>query len=220
MLNYASGGNSGATMRDSTHNLNAHVCRFCQLSEADPLFDGAPFNRIRWQNPNVLVLPSKGALLANWWLVVPRAHSLCSLDMENNARDELMQVVGMLADELECETKSVPTIFENCPIEDGGSGSCGINHTHIHVIATVGGLVSRMRDELGVDFRRSRTDEQIAERRSGGASPSAWFIEAGDRQTISLPSNSRQYVRQQIAKLVGLSDKWHYDEFPAPANWP
>lgn len=82
------------------------------------------------------VVPSLGAIVPGWLLVVPKGHTICAGAMAQDHRSELEVVVHNAAEAMRAEFGRV-IIFEHGPSQTGQQLGCSIDHTHIHLVPSL-----------------------------------------------------------------------------------
>lgn len=82
-----------------------------------------------------MVVPTVGAIVPGWLLVVPRKHFLCVGAMGDALRREMRELSETAAEALRVSFGPV-TFFEHGPTEPATSVGCGVDHAHLHVVAS------------------------------------------------------------------------------------
>jgi ATP adenylyltransferase len=186
-------------------------CRFCL--HRDKVDSAVWDQRLLWDG-SVNVLPSKGAIVAPWLLIVPTSHVPSAALLPHHEKksiarlvEEIRYLAGSNGQEL--------IIFENGSPYFGADISCGIEHVHIHLVALDFSLVNELRIHLH--------EKNIA--------PEPWsvlakppdtayiYVDDGKNQVyFDASSTSSQFVRRIIAFASGCEDEFHYDLFPKVEN--
>jgi ATP adenylyltransferase len=184
------------------------LCRFCAYSSG--ALGEAPWDRTLVESPRFIVVPTKGALVAPWLLVLPRDHVLSLASLDTPAIAELSDLVSLVAKRL-----PVPlTMFEHGARATGSSFGCGIDHAHLHVASfdfDFPTAVANFSPQLAwaegsAPWKRSPEEAYLT------------FFAAGVWRTATPLSPPRQFFRQVIAKALGRGEQYDYDEFPSPEN--
>jgi len=89
------------------------------------------WNRPLFESENFLVLPSLGALVEGWLLLLPKTHHVCVGAMTDDLMREMYSIKGTVGSLLEKRYGSI-TIFEHGPSREGTSVGCGVDHAHLH----------------------------------------------------------------------------------------
>lgn len=90
-------------------------------------------SRLLWRTTNFAVVPSLGALVQDYLLVIPFSHVTSIRELGVSARQELASTVGQLRACLEDGARRT-VIFEHGNPVGATSGGCGIVHAHLHVV--------------------------------------------------------------------------------------
>lgn len=104
------------------------MCKFCSTFH----FAQAPCDRAVHETANFIVVPTIGALVPGWVLVVSKEHRISAGALPQQTLLELRETVGRVAGMMRRSHTSV-AVFEHGPICDKTSVGCGIDHCHIHV---------------------------------------------------------------------------------------
>jgi ATP adenylyltransferase len=190
-------------------------CPYCR-----GVLDTAVHNRPAWDQvildfPNFVVVPTKGALLPGWLLVISKAHILCAGFLERGVLTELQAAIDH-ASELVRSRFGEPTLFEHGPAAEGTALGCGVDHLHIHV-APLPFSLRDAADKLGNKLHWRRIDNlgelnELSSKREAYC----WVREPRDSVPYAcLPPNGiRQFLRRAIASELGRPTEFDYAAHP------
>ena len=179
--------------------VTATACRFCGIEQREPLLE---------RGNGLVVVPSKGALVPGWVLVVPTEHVLALAELPPPSR----RPFAALAARVEARLRAAigpSVLFEHGPAAVGRSVGCGVDHAHLHVVPVLVDLRSTAVQEGVLDplpwasatwpweGRTSLDQDYLFVRDADG---SGWIAEAAH-----LPS---QAFRQTLCRHLGLE---HWD---------
>src|SRR5947208_1001749 len=100
------------------------TCVFCsQLREAA---SRAPWNEPFLETENFVVLPSLGALVDGWSLLLPRQHFLSMGALPVNMREEAASLQAQVTGRLQSRFGEAITIFEHGPSAEKHGTGCGV----------------------------------------------------------------------------------------------
>lgn len=197
-------------MTDPSQIVN-HSCRFCTLRDKG---QSAVWDKSLICDGQIQVIPSKGAIIAPWLLVVPNAHVPSATLLSH---EEKLSVSRLIKDirHMAASVNQKLVVFENGSPYFGANISCGIEHVHIHMVALNFNLIGELQSHLP--------------RKIGGLEP--WssvapmpntpyvYVDDGNEQVYFDASTApSQFVRQLVATTVGRADEFHYDLFPHIEN--
>jgi ATP adenylyltransferase len=207
---------SAIVRREATMEL---TCRFCDHLKADAggSLGSSPWDHVVHRSDRFVVVPSKGALVPGWLLVVPKEHLLSMAEVtESSSREELDQLLSIVKSRVEAAFGPV-TLFEHgatCPNSNFG---CGIDHAHLHMAVLPFNLLEAV--------RRTHPEwswMQSARPWSHGGPREAPYLALAGPDGIWLesqpPTVPRQFFRQMIAQSLGKLHEYDYDRFPRPEN--
>lgn len=104
-------------------------CRLCDVDAHQELW-----NEPLLESQNFVVLPSLGALVEGWLLVVPKDHYPCLGALPKELDEEF--------DSLKLDVKAMlqtiygrsAVVFEHGPYREQCDVGCGVDHAHLHVV--------------------------------------------------------------------------------------
>lgn len=131
------------------------ACRFCGIEQREPLLE-----RIE----RLVVVPSKGALVPGWVLVVPIDHVLTLAELPQPSRSPFAALVARVEARL-LATVGPSVLFEHGPAAVGRSAGCGVDHAHLHVVP------------VPVDLRKAAVQAEVLDAALPWT-PAAWPWEA------------------------------------------
>lgn len=191
------GGNGGCCL---CNDISAPQAEFWNI----PLFETEDFT----------VIPSLGALVEGWLLVVPKRHALSSGALSGNLADKLFSLTRKVRD-IVLATYGSACIFEHGAVASGRAVGCGVDHAHIHV-APVGFDLAAAASPLlplGSGWREAKMPDaaQSAFRRRADY----LYVEQDGRAQIAEASDfGSQLFRRAIAAKLGSSAEYNWREFP------
>ena len=187
-------------------------CRLCLQHEARR--STQPWNQPLFESPNFDVLPSLGALVEGWLLIIPRDHYLSSGAIPGSLTSELSQVKSIVA-ELVSSTFGPATVFEHGPSGSQHLTGCGIDHAHLHVVPLEFDLRIASEPLLpsGVSFKPGGVD---ACRAAVEAALDYLYLELPGRNGLIATSTDfgSQLFRHAIARQLGIADEYKWRDYP------
>lgn len=202
---------------------DASNCRYCSTFFKAGLGGAAEhaWDTILFSSRNFIITPTLGSLLPGWLLVTSKSHYLCMGAIPMALVDELKEVVELAAGWIG-STFGPATIFEHGPSKPGLTIGCGIDHAHLHVVALGFSLVDRAlrAPELaGLPWEASRPDfSSLASLHNAGQSYLYVQEPRGEQVHCSPNTLPRQFLRQIIAKELGMFEQFDYRLHPHAEN--
>ena len=112
------------------------TCKFCvKFAGNAPAGGSEAWDRILFASTNFVVVPTVGSIVPGWLLVVPRKHFLCVGTMADALVHEMVELRRVAANSL-CTQFGPVASFEHGPAEPSMSVGCGVDHAHLHLVAT------------------------------------------------------------------------------------
>jgi ATP adenylyltransferase len=181
------------------------ICRFCQIRSSTAVWD-----KVILESEHFIVVPSKGAFLPGWLMVVPISHVLSMAQLPLSLAEELDSLLVRVTCLLELHY-SAPTMFEHGAVTAGTTFGCGIDHAHLHVVPLPAGVDLRMMAEAALD-------EPFVPRETALTRPYLRIREPRSRAWLAVePSTAppRQFFRQTVWRGTGARClSYDYDESP------
>ena len=113
--------------------------------------------RASWNQPlietkNFVVLPSLGALVEGWLLILPRRHVLSMGALSTRLQAEADELEGSTRSLLKARYGSRIVAFEHGPSAAKHGTGCGVDHAHLHVLPLNCDLLSYARRFVPTDL--------------------------------------------------------------------
>jgi ATP adenylyltransferase len=188
-------------------------CTLCAELRAQT--GAAPWNRPLIETTNFVVIPSLGALIEGWVLVVPKEHHISMGALPEQLRAE--------ADELELRTRTLLSDRYGSPIvafEHGPSASqhgtgCGVDHAHLHLLPLACDLSRYVTPFVphSLKWHPCNWVERTEAHKSG--LDYLYLKPDGARGLIAVSEDfGSQVFRRAIADYLGAADQFSWREFP------
>jgi ATP adenylyltransferase len=176
-------------------------CSFCELPGREETV---------LRGTGVSAVPSLGAYVEGWTLVVPDEHVQAIADLSPGSRAAFDEAVDFLRQRI-TDTYGPVISFEHGSVGSGRTAGCGVDHAHLHIVPhdiDIRGAVAALVAEVG-SFAWERC-ERLPTR--GAPSDYVW-ISDGTGSWIAyaevLPS---QVIRRAIARQLGIQTwDWKQD---------
>lgn len=190
--------------------------RFAWIFDESVPRSGAACDQEILRTDQLVAVPSAGALVAGWTLIVPRRPmlNLASATSEEQRAIELAagQIAGQLA-----RTGEQIWFFEHGNRNAGGVMGCGVDQAHLHVVPLnfdLGAAIGcRTGDEIAWTVG-SESDTPLDSLPATGEYIAFWSM-ADHRPNIGMVRRPvSQWVRRVIADELGIGAEWDYRSHP------
>ncbi len=162
------------------------------------------------------VIPTRGALVAGWLLVVPRTPCLSVAELKRLDRLRLLAIAEEASARMSAQA-GTSVMFEHGPGRAGAAGGCGVDQAHLHVIVGAPDLLDNLVEQVG-EVEWSRVDH---------ADPWAAVLPGSDylmirnrdravRAIVDDPTPQR--LRRALAEVLGRGHEWDYRTHPNASN--
>jgi ATP adenylyltransferase len=191
-------------------------CRMCaNLGMHTP---GDAWDKPLLESENFVALPSLGALVRGWLLLVPRQHYISMGALPGPLVTEMQEMKQLLCSVAQ-ENYGQPCIFEHGPSMANCAVGCGVDHAHLHVVPVPFDLASAVVPFVPADATWSKAG--IEECRGAFLSGKDYlYLEqpAGIGRIISHRALGSQLFRRAIASGVGVKNRFDWREYPELPN--
>lgn len=186
------------------------------MADADEL--APPWDAVISETEHYRIMPTKGALVSGWLLVVSKTHHLCAGALDAG-RIEPLESALSLAARLVADRFGPVTIFEHGPSQSGTAVGCGVDHLHFHVVPLPFSLLEAVQLlQPGTQWQDIRGIAELRQLHAKGI-PYAFVKEPNsDPMWCVPPVGMRQMLRRAIAKALGVPELFDYAVHPHTAN--
>ena len=162
------------------------------------------------------VVPTRGALVAEWLLVVPRTPCLSVAELDRPHRARILAIANAVSVRMPARAGASVT-FEHGPGRQGSATGCGVDQAHLHVVGGVPHLLERLVDAVGdASWSAADYDDPWAAIPSGSDYLMIRDRHRAVRARVSSPTSQR--LRRALASVLGLGDEWDYRSHPNERN--
>jgi ATP adenylyltransferase len=188
--------------------------------------DAYSASRNLWDTPvfeseSFVALPTVGALVEGWLLVVPRIPALSFAHVSEKQFSELGIFLDEIIHVLESNYGRV-AIFEHGPSSVKSNMGCGVDYAHLHLVPTECDLMSGAK-EIAPNIRWQQV-KSLNEIRNTSTNPSGyWFVQQAHGLspcyvgTISFGDPISQLFRKVIANYLGRESDYDWKMAPGEA---
>jgi diadenosine tetraphosphate (Ap4A) HIT family hydrolase len=187
--------------------------------------DSIPRSQAKWdreilRTSRFVAVPSVGALVPGWTLVVPRRPLRNLSEASASERAELLEIADTIASPLGVHGKRV-FCFEHGSRTAGSLTGCGVDQAHLHIVPLAFDLIeaAARRADGSIVWAEPRISDapfDVVPRQ--GEYVVLWRYP--DRLTLSgkVLYPISQWVRRVIADELGIGSEWNYRTHPQSHN--
>jgi inosine/xanthosine triphosphate pyrophosphatase family protein len=195
----------------------AHQCPFCIEIEGtgesifSEMIGSRLASRILYQDRDFVVLPPLGEFIEGGLLLLTREHIPCFAHLERGKLARLGQLLAVIRKGLEKQYGVSPLIFEHGPAPLRGKGACCVDHAHFNIFPAKVMIAPHLSERMSMPIRE--LDEM---QRLRGAEFGYLLVQENDGSMRAYDGElvPTQLVRRIIANQIGLSDRWHWKDYP------
>jgi ATP adenylyltransferase len=196
------------------------TCRMClAVANSKVPNDKRPCDQILAETEHFAALPSVGAIVPGWVLVVSKHHvlnmGLVPLHLQTELGEFARAVKGLV------ESRFGPAVaFEHGPSADNQQAGCGVDHAHLHVVPTDCDLIRRTPGLFDGEIKWAKAAALVATVEPARRGTNYLFVEdqSGTRWIGTHPRLPSQLFRRVIAEWVGKGQRYDWKQFPEPEN--
>lgn len=187
----------------------------CHLCDTD---SSKTWNLSLMESQNFRVLPSLGALVEGWVLIVPKSHFLSMGALPSPLVSEMEHLKGVVARRL---TRIYGTVsaFEHGPGSQQRKVGCGVDHAHLHMVPVNFDLLRAVTPLLPTDSRLEAAT--FTECQSSAKAESDYiYLEQplGKGWMIRHQGLGSQLFRRAIAVRLGVPNEFNWRTHPQIRN--
>jgi ATP adenylyltransferase len=201
--------------------VKSHVlanCPYCHSFLSKKCRD--TWDTILCETENFVAVPTKGALVPGWVLIVPKTHLLRFSDIAKDKVPELNKIVKMVSEKLSKKFGAV-TIFEHGPLYEGSLLGCGVNHAHLHLVSLPFKMDKAISDFTDVEYDWMYLQSNDQYTHFDKSSAEYLMYQDGHEGVLryaEVEEPVSQYFRKVVAHSVGLLDMYDYKKFAFDEN--
>ncbi len=186
-------------------------CKLC--SELESIKSAKAWNEPLFESPNFVALPSVGALVEGWVLLVPKRHFISFGAVPGSMLAEMSEFKGFLCSTL-AQCYGTISAFEHGPSAPSRAVGCGVDHAHLHLAPVPFDLSAEVSPFLpsGVTWASAGIEEcQNAYDRS----EDYLYLEQpiGSGWITTHEKFESQLFRRAIATRIGVRDQYNWREY-------
>lgn len=162
------------------------------------------------------VIPTRGAVVPEWLLVVPRAPCLSVAEVDFTARVRLLAVADKVSAGMSAQAGAF-VMFEHGPGHPRTAAGCGVDQAHLHVVGGASDLLDRLSKLVG-EAEWSAVDHADP---WSTVPPGSDYLMIRDkdrafRALVGSPISQR--LRRAVADALGRGQEWDYRLYPNSSN--
>lgn len=182
--------------------------------------------RAIWDEPiyetaSFVAVPSLGALVPGWMLVIPRRAVLNTRSLDQFERNELNELVDRMSFEMGACFPGDIFIFEHGSEEVGSPTGCGLDQAHLHLVPLPFDLMeaSLSFDDVNIQWEEPKSSvDYFSLLPSHGEYVSIWHPGSQTGLSGRMTVSQSQWIRRVIAAELGKATAWDYKSHPNYAN--
>jgi len=170
------------------------------------------WNKPLFESRNFIALPSLGALVEGWLLLLPKDHFICMGALPNQMAAELQEMKIMICSVLRKNYGEI-CLFEHGPSKPNGNVGCSVDHAHVHIVPISFDLSAAALPFLPQDASISCAGYQDCQDAFKRCEDYLYLEQPiGTGSIIKHPDIGSQIFRRAIAAVIGKPDQFNWRE--------
>jgi len=167
------------------------------------------------ESQSFLAVPSLGALVPGWLLLVPKGDARCLAHLTPSEADELKSFASHMTAKLGSIYGPVVQ-FEHGATTSGSATGCGVDQAHLHLVPIAHEAFKASVEEEGrkLDLRWASGDLPTG---STAELDYLWYSVDSEARVSHLSNPVSQFFRRCVARALGVPELWNYREHPQHA---
>ena len=177
-------------------------------------------DRPLFKNADWIVVPTLGAIVANWLIIVPYERALSLRDWQKQYDRSVNDIVDILSLHLGIDSTEL-VWFEHGPAHPLSSVGCGTDYAHLHLIFNPCFVFSEFVEKAMAFSRLNWIDIEAMTAYSALPDGDSYLIAgSGDRAVLAsrVESAGSQFFRRVISDLTVKNNSWDYRHYPHTSN--
>ncbi|HTL16784.1 MAG TPA: non-canonical purine NTP pyrophosphatase [Patescibacteria group bacterium] len=195
----------------------AHQCPFCieiegtgQSIFSDMLGERLA-SRVLYQDEDFVVMPPLGQFIEGGLLLLSRQHMLSFSWLSPEKYARLERLLNVIRKELTARWGVAPIVFEHGPAPDRSKGVCCVDHAHFNIFPAAVEVRPHLTGRMNMPIQSL---DQMARLR--GSEFGYLLVEENDGSMRAYDGHMvpTQLVRRIITSQLGMSQRWHWQDYP------
>lgn len=178
-----------------------------------------PCDKILWESEDFVVVPTLGALIQGWILVIPKTPFICVGALTEPLREQLSNIKNYCAEIIE-EQFGEAAIFEHGPAVAGDAVGCTVDYAHLHILPARCHLIDSIPNISAKSPLWQSANDISATKEYFQSGISYLYVEqpVGKSMIANARDMPSQLFRRVVAHSVGLPEQFNWREHPMQEN--
>lgn len=202
--------------KDSVDNVE---CRMCENIMGDGIEANALWNQILFESEDFVSIPSVGALVPGYMLVLPKSHAICSGALGQRQLVNYWKFSQRVRERVEQKFEKT-ILFEHGPAAPDTEVGCGVDHAHLHVAPIDGPILefAEQNNPDSINWTEVSSFKAISEFHDAGEEYLFYQDHDGPLMVGTSPQINSQLFRRAMAENMGSPEKFDWNDYPMARN--
>jgi ATP adenylyltransferase len=189
------------------------TCKLC--AEMTAKNGREPWNEFLLETEHFAVIPSLGALVEGWLLIVPKAHYISMGAVPGDWRAEADALQEHVHELLRDQYGQRILTFEHGPSAAKHGTGCGVDHAHLHVVPLDCDLLQFVKPFVSANVEWKTGDWQERSKAYQAGQDYLYFKPEGVTGRIALSEDfGSQVFRKAVSLYLGIPEQFSWREYP------
>lgn len=167
-------------------------------------------SRIIRKTDKFLVFPPLGQFVEGSLLFATKDHIISFAHIPDEYYEELEMFLSEILHMVSKHYKN-PIVFEHGPMTSSNKGTCCVDHAHFNIFPVDIDIHRYLKDKF--PFRKIKNFKELQDQKEKNKPYLFVQDNNGNRYIYDVEVVPSQYIRQIIAKELGMPEKWHWREY-------
>jgi len=188
-------------------------CKICDALKVR--VGGEPWNEPLIETRNFVVIPSLGALVEGWVLVVPKEHCISLGALRAEFRGEAQEVEERTRAVLRQRYEKPIVAFEHGPSAENHGTGCGVDHAHLHLVPLACDLLSFVEPFVPASLEWKACNWEDLEQAHVHGLDYLYLRPDGKTALMAVCEDfGSQVFRKAVASFLCMESEFSWREFP------
>jgi ATP adenylyltransferase len=189
---------------------------YCELCNQFKVKGGRdPWNEPLIASEHFMVIPSLGALVEGWVLVVPKEHYISMGALPTELQKEMDEVEFQARHVLRVSYRKPIVGFEHGPSDVKHGTGCGVDHAHLHLVPIDCDLLSHVRPFVSPSLEWKNCTRECLRNAYSAGMDYLFLQHEGQAPLIAISRDfGSQVFRKALSLFLGMENQFSWREHP------
>ncbi len=173
------------------------------------------YNEILFESENFIVIPTLGALVEGWLLIVPKQEYLSLQCIDNNTLLIELEEISQSVSEVMVKEFGFVTMFEHGAVQPKSTVGCGVDFAHLHLVPINFDLLHGLEEFQNIKYEWKKVSGLKTAINTSEKGVEYLFLtdHLGNSLVTQNEKIPSQLFRKVIAHFLNVPDKFDWKQF-------